>query len=228
MNPRASAAAASSRSAGAGVAAALAADDARGPPGSGPDQGHESTDALVEPLRAGLRRVVRQVHQGVGRQDRRQGPGGPHPAPRAARPLRGRVRGRLRARPDLLRRPDPHRPVLSQPRRSLGRRRRARQEVRRLARDLQERGAGRRRLVRDPRLLHLDPGAVAQGPLRLGRASASPKTWDDLRKAARHAQGQGPSDGHAVLALQRRQPQLARPDVLLRRQGDRSHRARTS
>ncbi len=42
----------------------------------------------------------------------------------------------------------------------------------------------------------------------------------DLSESRGAAQGQGASDGHAVLALQRRQPQLARPHVLLRRQGD--------
>src|SRR2546429_4954787 len=42
------------------------------------------------------------------------------------------------------------------------------------------------------------------------------------------APAEGASDGHAVLPLQRREPQLARVALLLRRQGDRCVRDRKS
>src|SRR5713101_7708407 len=84
---------------------------------------------------------------------------------------------------------------------------------------LELRRAGQRRLVRGPRLLHLDPRPVAQGPLRLDRDGRA-EVLGRSQEGRGAAQGQGASDGHAVLALQRRQPQLARPHVLLRRQGD--------
>src|SRR5205807_2559645 len=71
-----------------------------------------------------------------------------------------------RPRPHLLRRPDPHRPLLPQPRRHDRRRRAARQEVRRLDAVGHERGPGGRDVVRAPGLLYRDPDPLAKGPLR--------------------------------------------------------------
>ena len=111
--------------------------------------------------------------------------------------------------------------VLSQPRGPLGHRRQA--SARSTAAGSTPRRAPRRSTAlwyAHPRLLHLDPRPVAQGPLRLGRDERARRPGTTSGRPRGAAQGQGPSDGHAVLALQRRQPQLARPDVLLRRQGD--------
>ena len=100
-----------------------------------------------------------------------------------------------RARPHLLRRPDPHRPVLrnlvdlSDIADGLGKKYGGWIETAKSA------GAGRRRLVRGPRLLHLDPGAVAQGPVRLDRDGASPKTWEISRVAARTLKAKGHPTG---------------------------------
>src|SRR5262244_2743307 len=59
----------------------LAPDHAECAPGSGPDQGHYAAHSHLEPFHSRLRRLVRQVVRPVGRAERRQGEGGPHPAP---------------------------------------------------------------------------------------------------------------------------------------------------
>src|SRR5437899_583323 len=71
----------------------------------------------VEPLLAGVRRMVRQGRQGVGSQERRPGPGRPYSSSRAARPHRRGVRGRIGSRRHLLREHHPHRSLSQESRR---------------------------------------------------------------------------------------------------------------
>src|SRR5207244_13226498 len=121
------------------------------------------------------------------------------------------------ARPILLVGPDPDGPVLQAPTGPVRARQRTRHAVRPVDAEREERGPSRGRLVRRPGLLHLDPGALAQRPLRVGRA---PRAEDVGRLARRGpaAPAEGASDGHAVLPLQRREPPLARVALLLRPQ----------
>ena len=177
--------------AGAGVAGSSLLTMLRGPPGARPDQGHDPAHPPVEPLHPRLRRLVRQVRQGVGRQERGQGAGRPHPPPRDPGAHGRRVRGRRRPRHHLQRLVHPDPALLQEPRRPHRRRRRRRQEVRGLdpRGEIARRGGGP--LVWPSDLLHPGADALPEGPLRRQQPASipTPGSWRGWPRARSSPKG---------------------------------------
>ena len=145
------------------------------------------------PLRPGVRHLVRQIRQGLGREEQGRGHGRPHSRAEHSRTRGRRSVGRIGTRSFRVQRRR-RRASLSQ---VLHRRRRSREgnreEVRqghhhRQAARLQR---GRRHLVRLPRFLHQLPGHVSKEPVGRDRDEAGHLGQPAHRR--RQAEGERPS-----------------------------------
>ena len=187
-----------------------------------------AVDRAMGPFRPGVRHLVRQVRQGLGREEQDRGHGRPR-----SRAEHSRTRGRgsvgavgtrsVRLQRRRWRASLPQ--VLYRRRRSReGNREEVRQGLRhRQAARLQRR---RRHLVRLPRFLHQLPGHVSKEPVGRDRRGAGHLGQPAHRR--RQAEGERPSRRHLARAQQRPEHDVARPAVELRRRRSRTRPARKS
>ena len=174
-----------------------------------------TVDRAMGPLRARIRHVVRQIRQGLGREEQGCGHGRPYSGAERSRTRGRRSVSRIGTRSFRLQR---LRRSASLPqifyrrcRSREGNREKVRQgHHHRHAARLQR---GRRHLVCLPRFLHQLPGHVSEEPV--GRDRDEARYMGQPAHRRRQAEGKRPSCRHLARAQQRPEHDLARPVVVL-------------